>query len=62
LNEQTALDVHLPVERAAPDYDQAEIIYIMSGFFEELRHGQVYRVALGCTVAVWLFIQMSAHS
>jgi hypothetical protein len=62
LNELTALDVHLPVERAAPDYDQLEIIYIMSGFFEELRHRQVYRVALGCTVVAWLLMQMSAHS
>jgi hypothetical protein len=60
LNELTALDTHLPVEHAAPDYDQVGIIYIMSGFFEELWHRQVCRVALGCAVVAWLLIQMSA--
>jgi hypothetical protein len=53
------LDTHLPVGHAAPDYDQLGIIYVMSGFFEELQRW-VYRVALGGAVVAWLVIQISA--
>jgi TolB-like protein/Tfp pilus assembly protein PilF len=48
---------HLPVGHAAPDYDQLGIIYIMSGFFEELKRRKVYRVAIAYVVASWALAQ-----
>ncbi|HXO92537.1 MAG TPA: hypothetical protein VN825_00290 [Candidatus Acidoferrum sp.] len=54
------LDTHLPVGHAAPDYDQVGIIYIMSGFFEELQRRKVYRVAAAYIVAAGFLIQMAS--